>query len=56
MKSDPAIDAVRAARHAISERCGHDPKRLMAYYLQRQEALQARLIGTRREAESEVKA
>lgn len=39
MKPDPVIDSVRAARHAISERCGHDPKRLIEYYQERQKAL-----------------
>ena len=49
MKSDPVTDTVRAARHAISERCGHDPKKLIDYYFQRQEALQGRLVGPKRE-------
>ena len=44
MKTDPAIRAVRAARHAISARCGHDPKRLLEYYLERQKSAQGRLV------------
>jgi hypothetical protein len=44
MKRDPAIEAVRAVRHMISARCGHDPKRLLQYYLQRQEKARDRLV------------
>jgi len=49
MKSDPVIDRVRAARHAISERCGHDPKRLVEYYMKRQEGLEDRLVAPKKE-------
>ena len=35
MKDDPAIKRVREARHAISAACGHDPQKLLAYYLKR---------------------
>ena len=34
---DPVIDEIREIRHRISERCGHDPKRLYEYYVKRQE-------------------
>jgi hypothetical protein len=33
---DEEIACVRAARHRISERFGHDPYRLVAYYMERQ--------------------
>ena len=56
MKPDPVIDSVRAARHAISERCGHDPKKLVEYYLQRQEALRDRLAAPKRERGGDEKA
>ena len=56
MKPDPVIERIRAARHAISERCGHDPRKLVEYYLQRQEALQGRFVGPKREAGTEMKA
>ena len=36
MRRDPVIEAVREARHRISESVGHDPHRLVAYYRQRQ--------------------
>jgi len=32
MKPDPTIARIRQARHRISEKCGHDPKRLVEYY------------------------
>lgn len=36
MKDDPVIGSIRAVRHLISEEYGHDPKRLVAYYMERQ--------------------
>ena len=42
--SDQEIAAVRAARHRISERFGHDPYRLVAHYIERQKASSATLI------------
>lgn len=35
-QSDPVIDEIREVRHRISERCEHDPSRLVAYYLDMQ--------------------
>jgi hypothetical protein len=32
MKDDPTIARIREARHRISEKCGHDPQRLVQYY------------------------
>ncbi len=43
--SDPVIDEVREIRHRISESCGHDPKKLVAYYMKLQEQYRDRLIG-----------
>lgn len=37
MISDPTIARIREARHRISEKCGHDPKKLVEYYKQLQE-------------------
>jgi len=31
---EEVIDEIRAVRHAISERCGHDPVKLVAYYME----------------------
>ena len=48
MKDDPAIKRIRDVRHRISEEHGHDPKRLVAYYMelqrQRQEEMRQKLI------------
>ncbi len=35
-ETDPVISEVREIRHRISERFGHDPRRLVAHYLQKQ--------------------
>ncbi|HQO33163.1 MAG TPA: hypothetical protein PLG59_00775 [bacterium] len=48
MKDDPAIRQVREARHLISEKCCHDPKRLVEYYLQRQKQHPERLVKEQR--------
>jgi hypothetical protein len=37
MLPDPTIARIREARHRISERCGHDPKKLIEYYMALQE-------------------
>ena len=34
MKDDPVINRVRKARKAISERFGHDPKKLVNHYIE----------------------
>jgi len=45
MKDDPVIQAVRDARHQISESVGHDPKKLVEYYRQRQKKYLGRLVS-----------
>ena len=40
MKDDAIITEVRAARHRISERFGHDTERLASHYRQLDEELQ----------------
>jgi hypothetical protein len=42
--SDPVIDEVREVRRRISEQCGHDPERLVAYYMELQQQFADRLI------------
>ncbi len=42
--SDPVIDEIREIRHRISERFGHDPERLVAYYIELQEQCRDRLL------------
>jgi hypothetical protein len=53
-KDDPAIKAVRDARHRISELVGHDPRKLVEHYRKLQERHRERLDSQRsRQAESE---
>ena len=42
--NDPVIDEVREVRHRISERFGHDPAKLVAYYMELQEQYKDRLL------------
>jgi len=42
--NDPVIDEIRKVRHRISERCGHDAERLVAYYMALQEQYRDRLL------------
>jgi hypothetical protein len=44
--TDPVIDEVREVRHRISARVGHDPARLVTYYIELQQQSRGRLIGT----------
>ena len=44
MSTDPAIEAVRAARRKISREHDHDPARLLQHYLELQQKFSARLI------------
>ena len=47
MLPDPTIARIREARHRISEKCGHDPRKLVEYYLALQEEQYAdRLVKT----------
>lgn len=41
--NDPVIDEIREVRRRISERFGHDPARLVAYYMELQERYRDRL-------------
>jgi len=53
---DPIIDEIREVRHRVSEQCGHDPKRLVEYYIQLQEEYKDRLLETPKpESSSEAK-
>ena len=45
-QKDPVIDEIRELRHRISERFGHDPAQLVAYYLELQQQYRDRLIDT----------
>ena len=36
MQPDSTIARIRQARHRISEKCGHDPEKLVEYYMKLQ--------------------
>ncbi len=42
--NDPVIAEVREIRHRISARFGHDPEKLVAYYMELQKQYEDRLI------------
>ena len=44
MKSDPTLDAIRAARESISAEFGHDPARLLKHYQELQAQFRGRVI------------
>jgi hypothetical protein len=51
-EDDEEIARVRAVRHRISQRFGHDPYRLVAHYMERQKEHEDRLgarVGIRRD-------
>jgi len=43
-EGDEEIARIREARHRISARFGHDPYRLVAYYMEQQKAHQEKLV------------
>ena len=45
------IDEVREVRHRISERFGHDPSKLVSYYMEMQKQYEDRLIKSEKKAE-----
>ena len=45
LQTDPTIARIREARHRISERFGHDPQKLIAYYVGLQKKYQDRVVG-----------
>ncbi|MBI4871525.1 MAG: hypothetical protein HY814_08155 [Candidatus Riflebacteria bacterium] len=49
MENDPVIDRIREARHRSSEECGHDPVRLVEYFLRWQEQHACRLLRSESE-------
>jgi hypothetical protein len=57
MKDDPTIQAVRDARHRISQMVGHDARKLVEHYRRLQERHRERLVtqlpqGSEAEGES----
>jgi len=47
MKKDPIIDEIRAVRHRISERFGHDTKRLCDHYREMEKRYRDRMLPDR---------
>ena len=47
--SDPLIDEIREIRHRISAEHGHDPARLVAYYMGLQKKYEDRLAAEKQE-------
>jgi len=43
-EGDEEIAAIREVRHRISEEFGHDPYRLVAYYIERQKEHPEKLV------------
>ncbi len=44
MKQDPTIERIRQIRHEISEECGHNPKKLVGYYMKYQKKFLGKVI------------
>lgn len=44
-QDDPTLARIRRARHEISAECGHDPYRLVEYYMQLQQQHRDRLVS-----------
>ncbi len=45
MKDDKIITRIRAVRHKLSARFGHDPKKLGEFFMKRQQKHKSRLFG-----------
>ncbi len=50
-QNDPVIDEIREIRHRISKQFGHDPERLVAYYMKLQEHYRHRLVDNKKSSE-----
>jgi len=44
MNSEPTLTRIQNARQRISAKCGHDPYKLVEYYIELQKQYQDRLI------------
>ena len=50
-QSDPVINEIREVRHQISARVGHDPAKLVEYYMKLQEQYRDRLVDSSKTSE-----
>ena len=48
-----ALEQVRAARHRISEKFDHDPRKLVEHYMELQQEYKDRLVGAEEEKKRE---
>ena len=48
-----ALEQVRAARHRISKRFDHDPRKLVEHYMELQQEYKDRLVGAEEEKKRE---
>lgn len=53
MRKGPLIDEIRAVRHRISERFGHDTKKLCDHYREMEKRYQGSMLRDRAEAPAE---
>jgi hypothetical protein len=53
-RPNPIVDEIREVRHRISEEFGHDPKKLVEYYMKLQEEKYADRLVRPAKAETEV--
>ena len=44
LKDDPAVERIRETRHHISEEQGHDPQKVVDYYVALQQQYDGRLL------------
>ncbi len=56
LKNDPAIARIRETRHLISQKCGHDPQKVVEYYIELQKRYQARLLVESEQGEARTEA
>ena len=55
-QNDPTLERIRRVRHEISAECGHDPYKLVEYYMQLQEQHRDRLVRTTEPAHTDKSA
>ncbi len=51
IKDVPTIKRIRDSRHRISEKCDHDPQKIIEYYIEMQKKHKERLLDN----ETEIK-
>jgi hypothetical protein len=54
LKDDPTIAGIRATRHKISEEFGHDPQRIVEYYIELQKKEEEQRRQLKRAEEEQV--